>query len=123
MLDPNCSQQICFSTNTHTVDLKQSTALQNIQQRPFLIHLAAMTVVGLMDYMNTHTHTHVVFYYTLIMLQICKVGFVQAIRTLFFISNKQKYTRSTHAVESMYSNIKNKQTHTYMNFLKNHTVP
>lgn len=56
------------------------------------------------------------------MLQICKVCFIQAIRTIF-ISNKQKYTRSTHAVESMYSNIKNKQTFTYMYLLKNLTVP
>lgn len=34
----------------------------------------------------------------------------------FFISNKQKYTRSTHAVASMYSNIKkiNRQRRTWI---------
>lgn len=61
-----------------------------------------MTTVGLVDNMNTHTYLQL---YTDVCYKYANMVFIQAIRT-FFISNKQKYMRSTHAVESMYSDIK-----------------
>lgn len=50
-----------FFFPTNTIDPKQRAAIQNIskhlqQKGLFLLHLAAMTVVGPVDNMNTHIH-------------------------------------------------------------------
>lgn len=89
-----------------------------LQQRPLLVHLAAMIVVGLVDHMNTNIHC-LLLYIDVQYVTNMQTWFHTSHKNIFFISNKQKYIISTHAVESMYSNIKNKQTNTYMYILKN----
>lgn len=103
--DPDCSQQTCSSLQTNTADPKQSTTLQNITSpMKAFSHILSCHDGGRPGGLHEYTHTLSPIIHWC-MLQICKVGFIQAIRT-FSISNKQKYTRSTHAVESIYSYIK-----------------
>lgn len=61
--DTDCGPQVLtkdllFSTKKtlSVLNRVQHSKIKALQQRPFLIHLAAMTVVGLVGYMNTHIH-------------------------------------------------------------------
>lgn len=79
-----------------------------------------MTVVGLVDYMNTHVHC--LLLYIDVYYKYAKFVFIQAIRT-FFISNKQKYMKSTHAVEYVQLYKKINRQYVQISPQKPHKVP
>lgn len=112
---PAALKQTHSSPQTNTFHSKQSTALQSITS-PTKASCHTLSCHDCGRPAGSHEYTHTlssIIHWC--MLQICKLGFIQAIRTFFFSYQiNKKYMMSTHAVESMYSNIKNKQTNTYM---------
>ena len=121
LADKSCWPQVLSTNSTNKpLLIRNSTTLQNIQQvqqRPFF-HTLSCHDGGRP---GGYTYTYIVLYYTVTYVTNIQSCFIQAIRTFFFISNNQKYMRSTHAVETIYINIKNKPTNTYTHLLKSHT--